>query len=108
MSFNVAVFMYIFQDTFNTIFSIYCDQGNRNGADKLLDYIKMSGMPLTDAIHASMVTGYSRAGELEQAKNLIESLRVKGQVPPARVYSSLLCAYAERGLLDEIKEVIIN
>ena len=95
----------LYQDTFNTLFGIYCEQGNTAAADKLLDFVKKCNIPLTSSVYAAMITGHSRVGELDQAKALLESLKVKGQAPTT-VYCSLLCAYAEKGLVESIKEVI--
>ena len=83
----------------------YGNQGNVTGISTLLDYIKNKGMPMRDTFHATLVTGHSRAGDLEAAENVKVAIEANGHHAHSAVYTSLLCAYAERGLLEDIKKV---
>ena len=83
----------------------YCNQGNIGGASRLLEYMKGIGLPMSETVYAAMVTGHSRAGDLEAAKGVMGTMKANGHRAHNAVYMSLLCAYAERGLMDDIKKV---
>ncbi len=87
------------------LFGIYCDQGKITEANKLLDFMKHSNIPMTQDIYASMVTGQSRSGDLEGAEGVLDKMKADGLEVSHVVHTSLLCAYAERGLTDKIAEV---
>ena len=76
-----------------------------NGVLKLLEVMKGMGLPMSETLYAAMVTGHSRAGDLEAAKGVLETMKADGHSSSDAVYTSLLCAYAERGLLEDIMKV---
>lgn len=63
-------------------------------------------LPLSEAIYASLVTGHSRAGDIEAAEEVISIMKASGHVPHNVVYTSLLCAHAERGNIEAITKVL--
>lgn len=62
-------------------------------------------MPLSKSVYASLVTGHSRAGDIEGAEKVVHVMKENELSPDNLVYTSLLCAYAERGDVDAIFEV---
>ena len=74
----------------------------------MLEYIKSKGLHASEALHAAMVTGHSRAGDLEAAKDVIATMEAKDHRVHITIYTSLLCAYAERGLVEDIKKVGVD
>ena len=71
----------------------------------MVDYLEARGLPITSQVHAAMVTGHAKAGNLDEAEALVDSFNGESVYLTA-VGNSLLVAYAERGLMDKMEEVM--
>uniref|UniRef100_A0A3P8UUE2 Leucine rich pentatricopeptide repeat containing n=1 Tax=Cynoglossus semilaevis TaxID=244447 RepID=A0A3P8UUE2_CYNSE len=74
----------------------------------ILGFMKTKDLPITEAVFNSLVTGHSRAGDIEGAKNILSVMRTAGLEPSPDTYVSLLSAYAEHGDLDSLKTVSVS
>lgn len=64
------------QGLFVQLTEAYCNQGNIAGATTLLDHMKNVELPITEQIYASLITGHSRCGNMEEAERIIRIMQV--------------------------------
>ncbi|XP_030626301.1 leucine-rich PPR motif-containing protein, mitochondrial [Chanos chanos] len=92
--------------TYQRLIAAYCQDGDIEGASKILGFMKSKDLPITEAVFNSLVTGHSRAGDMESAENILSVMRGAGIEPGADTYLSLLIAYAEKGDMEKIKQTL--
>ncbi|XP_069035958.1 leucine-rich PPR motif-containing protein, mitochondrial [Lepisosteus oculatus] len=92
--------------TYQRLISAYCQEGDIEGASKILGFMKSKDLPITEAVFNSLVTGHARAGDMESAENILSVMRDAGIEPGPDTYLALLNAYAEKGDMDKIKQTL--
>ncbi|MEE6474131.1 hypothetical protein FKM82_010283 [Ascaphus truei] len=90
--------------TYQRLMAAYCNEGDIEGASKILGFMKNKDLPITEAVFNTLVTGHARAGDMENAKNILSVMRSSGIEPGPDTYVALLTAYAEKGDIDSIKQ----
>ncbi|NWX83159.1 LPPRC protein, partial [Nothoprocta pentlandii] len=92
--------------TYQRLIAAYCNEGDIEGASKILGYMKNKDLPITEAVFSSLVKGHARAGDMKSAENILSVMRVAGVEPGPDTYLSLLNVYAEKGDADSIKKTL--
>ncbi|XP_077997055.1 leucine-rich PPR motif-containing protein, mitochondrial-like [Glandiceps talaboti] len=92
--------------THQTFIGAYCQQGDIQGAGKVLEFMKSKEMPITVNVFNSLITGHARTGDMENAKSMLTIMKNVGLSPTVDSYTSLMCTYAEQGDIDSIKELL--
>ncbi|KAJ8418453.1 hypothetical protein AAFF_G00141620 [Aldrovandia affinis] len=92
--------------TFQRLIAAYCQEGDIEGASKILGFMKSKDMPITEAVFNSLVNGHARAGDMESAENILPVMRGAGIEPGPDAYLALLSAYAEKGDMVRIRELL--
>ncbi|CAM4552588.1 leucine-rich PPR motif-containing protein, mitochondrial [Caretta caretta] len=92
--------------TYQRLIAAYCNEGDIEGASKILGFMKMKELPITEAVFSSLVTGHARAGDMENAENILSVMRDAGIEPGPDTYLALLNAYAEKGDVNNIKQIL--
>ncbi|KAM4693882.1 leucine-rich PPR motif-containing protein, mitochondrial isoform 2-T2 [Discoglossus pictus] len=92
--------------TYQRLISAYCNEGDIEGASKILGFMKNKDLPITEAVFNTLVTGHSRAGDMENAKNILSVMQSAGIEPGPDTYVALLTAYAEKGDIENIKQTL--
>ena len=98
-----------------------CDDGDIDGATKILDQMKSLDMDISETIYASLITGKTlvyllavsiacfpgncRRGDMTSAEGMLTMMEENGMSPTATSYSALLCGHADRGNMDRIEKV---
>jgi pentatricopeptide repeat protein len=92
--------------TFQLLLKSYCQQGDVNGANLVLDHMKNEGMPMSEPILAPLIMAYARAEGLDRARDAFEEIKQEGFQPGLESYRTLLCSLAENGHVEEIDKVL--
>uniref|UniRef100_A0A8U7M9V6 Leucine rich pentatricopeptide repeat containing n=1 Tax=Corvus moneduloides TaxID=1196302 RepID=A0A8U7M9V6_CORMO len=92
--------------TYQRLIAAYCNEGDIEGASKILGFMKSKDLPITEAVFSSLVKGHARSGDMKSAENILSVMRRAGVEPGADTYLSLLNVYAEKGDADSIKKVL--
>uniref|UniRef100_A0A8C3XQ49 Leucine-rich PPR motif-containing protein, mitochondrial n=1 Tax=Chelydra serpentina TaxID=8475 RepID=A0A8C3XQ49_CHESE len=92
--------------TYQRLIAAYCNEGDIEGASKILGFMKMKELPITEAVFSSLVTGHARTGDMENAENILSVMRDAGIEPGPDTYLALLNAYAEKGDINNIKQIL--
>uniref|UniRef100_UPI00398E714A leucine-rich PPR motif-containing protein, mitochondrial n=1 Tax=Pristiophorus japonicus TaxID=55135 RepID=UPI00398E714A len=92
--------------TFQRLITAYCNEGDIEGASKILGFMKSKDLPITEAVFNSLVTGHARAGDMESAEGILTVMRGAGIEPGPDTYVALLNAYAEKGDIENMKQTL--
>nr|AWT24668.1 LRPPRC [Latimeria menadoensis] len=92
--------------TYQRLIAAYCNEGDIEGASKILGFMKNREIPITEAVFNSLVTGHARAGDMADAENILKVMQDAGIEPGPDTYLALLSAYAEKGNIDNIKQIL--
>ncbi|XP_059841699.1 leucine-rich PPR motif-containing protein, mitochondrial isoform X1 [Hypanus sabinus] len=92
--------------TFQRLITAYCNDGDIEGASKILGFMKDKDLPITEAVFNSLVTGHARAGDMESAEGILNVMRGAGIEPGPDTYVALLNAYAEKGDNENLKQTL--
>ncbi|XP_010177099.1 PREDICTED: leucine-rich PPR motif-containing protein, mitochondrial-like, partial [Mesitornis unicolor] len=90
--------------TYQRLIAAYCNEGDIEGASKILGFMKNKDLPITEAVFSSLVKGHARSGDMKSAENILSVMRMAGVEPGPDTYLSLLSVYAEKGDVDSIKK----
>ncbi|XP_053317229.1 leucine-rich PPR motif-containing protein, mitochondrial isoform X2 [Spea bombifrons] len=94
--------------TYQRLIAAYCNEGDIEGASKILGFMKNKDLPITEAVFNTLVTGHARAGDMENAKNILNVMQGAGVEPSPDTYIALLSAYAEKGEIESIKQTLAD
>ncbi|NXN95982.1 LPPRC protein, partial [Rhinopomastus cyanomelas] len=92
--------------TYQRLIAAYCNEGDIEGASKILGFMKSKDLPITEAVFSSLVKGHARSGDMKSAENTLSVMRMAGVEPGPDTYLSLLNVYAENGDADSIKKTV--
>ncbi|NXO51538.1 LPPRC protein, partial [Aramus guarauna] len=92
--------------TYQRLIAAYCNEGDIEGASKILGFMKSKDLPITEAVFSSLVKGHARSGDMKSAENILSVMRMAGVEPGPDTYLSLLNVYAEKGDADSIKKTL--
>ncbi|NXJ06619.1 LPPRC protein, partial [Odontophorus gujanensis] len=92
--------------TYQRLIAAYCNEGDIEGASKILGFMKSKDLPITEAVFSSLVKGHARSGDIKSAENILSVMRMAGVEPGPDTYLSLLNVYAEKGDADSIKKTL--
>ncbi|XP_076190563.1 leucine-rich PPR motif-containing protein, mitochondrial [Aptenodytes patagonicus] len=92
--------------TYQRLIAAYCNEGDIEGASKILGFMKNKDLPITEAVFSSLVKGHARSGDMKSAENILSVMRMAGVEPGPDTYLSLLNVYAEKGDAGSIKKTL--
>ncbi|NXA46112.1 LPPRC protein, partial [Nothocercus julius] len=92
--------------TYQRLIAAYCNEGDIEGASKILGFMKNKDLPITEVVFSSLVIGHARSGDMKSAENILSVMRMAGVEPGPDTYLSLLNVYAEKGDADSIKKTL--
>ncbi|XP_067421171.1 leucine-rich PPR motif-containing protein, mitochondrial [Emydura macquarii macquarii] len=92
--------------TYQRLIAAYCNEGDIEGASKILGFMKTKELPITETVFSSLVTGHARTGDMTNAENILSVMRDAGIEPGPDTYLALLNAYAEKGDINNIKQTL--
>ncbi|XP_048457073.1 leucine-rich PPR motif-containing protein, mitochondrial [Rhincodon typus] len=92
--------------TFQRLITAYCNEGDIEGASKILGFMKSKDLPITEVVFNSLVTGHARAGDMENAEGILTVMSGAGIEPGPDTYVALMNAYAEKGDIENVKQTL--
>lgn len=92
--------------TYQRLIAAFCNEGDIEGASKILGFMKNKDLPITEAVFNTLVTGHAKSGDMENAENILTVMRGAGIEPGPDTYVALLNAYAEKGDFNNIKQTL--
>ncbi|XP_044519217.1 leucine-rich PPR motif-containing protein, mitochondrial [Gracilinanus agilis] len=92
--------------TYQRLIAAYCNEGDIEGASKILGFMKTKDLPVTEIVFSTLVTGHARAGDMQNAENILSVMREAGIEPGPDTYLTLLNAYAEKGDIDSVRKTL--
>jgi len=94
------------RETYQCFISSYCQEGNIEGASKILTAMKNQGHAVNENIFNSLIIGHSRNGDLARAQGIIKVMRQCGLNPSTETYLTLACAFAMHGDVASMDRII--
>ncbi|XP_062545497.1 leucine-rich PPR motif-containing protein, mitochondrial [Armigeres subalbatus] len=88
--------------TYQRLISRYCQEGDIEGATKILEYMREKQLPVNEYVFNALIMGHSQADDLESATGILAVMAQAGLQPSADSYTTLLCGYARKGDVDYI------
>ncbi|XP_050346941.1 leucine-rich PPR motif-containing protein, mitochondrial [Nymphalis io] len=92
--------------TYQRLMWRYCQEGDVEGATKVLEKMRELNMPVSEPVLNALVMGHAFHGDTEGAKAVIETLVGAGLKPSNRTYALLACGYAKEGDIAGVENVI--
>lgn len=99
MSFNFSV-------TYQRLISRYCQQGDIDGATRILEFMREKQLPVNENVFNALIMGHSQADDIESAIGILTVMSQAGLEPSADTYTTLLCGFARKGDVDSISKYI--
>ncbi|XP_065092380.1 leucine-rich PPR motif-containing protein, mitochondrial [Ochlerotatus camptorhynchus] len=92
--------------TYQRLISRYCQEGDIEGATKILEYMREKQLPVNEYVFNALIMGHSQADDLESATGILAVMSQAGLHPSADTYTTLLCGYARKGDIDYIVKTL--
>ncbi|XP_065358584.1 leucine-rich PPR motif-containing protein, mitochondrial [Calliphora vicina] len=88
--------------TYQRLISRYCQQGDIDGATRILEYMRGKNLPVNEAVFNALILGHSQANDMESAKGILGVMKQAGLEPSADTYTTLLCCFGKHGDIESI------
>ncbi|XP_030567856.1 leucine-rich PPR motif-containing protein, mitochondrial [Drosophila novamexicana] len=92
--------------TYQRLIARYCQQGDIEGATRILEYMRGKSLPVNENVFNSLILGHSQANDLESAKGILGVMKQAGLEPSADTYTTLLCAFARHGDIEALQSTL--
>ncbi|CAG9765541.1 unnamed protein product [Ceutorhynchus assimilis] len=92
--------------TYQRLIQRYCQDGDIDGATKILEFMREKLMPVNENVFNSLIYGHAQCEDMQSAHGILSVMQQAGLEPSADTYTTLLCGYAKFGNIDTIKQVI--
>ncbi|KAG6445714.1 leucine-rich PPR motif-containing protein, mitochondrial [Manduca sexta] len=92
--------------TYQRLMWRYCQEGDVEGATKVLEKMRELHMPVSEPVLNALVMGHAFHGDTDGAKAVLETMAGAGLQPSNRTYTLLACGYAKQGNIDGVQNVI--
>ncbi|TMW54433.1 hypothetical protein DOY81_000425 [Sarcophaga bullata] len=92
--------------TYQRLIARYCQQGDIDGATRILEFMRAKNLPVNEAVFNSLILGHSQANDMESAKGILGVMKQAGLEPSADTYTTLLCCYGKHGDVDSINATL--
>ncbi|KAG5883517.1 hypothetical protein JTB14_019286 [Gonioctena quinquepunctata] len=92
--------------TYQRLIARYCQDGDIEGATKILEYMREKQMSVNENVFNALITGHSKYGDMDSAQGIINVMVQAGLEPSADTYTTLLSGYAAKGDIETITKLI--
>lgn len=92
--------------TYQRLMWRYCQQGDIDGATRVLENMRELGYPITIPVLNALVLGHSTIGDTEGAKAVLNTVMSAGLQANNHTYTLLACGYAKNGDLASVQEIL--
>ncbi|XP_033211722.1 leucine-rich PPR motif-containing protein, mitochondrial [Belonocnema kinseyi] len=94
--------------TYEYLLTYYCRNGNIEEANRILNFLKESEIPVNENIFNALIIGNAEANDINGALNILSIMKGMGCRPTSKTYASLLTAYAKKGDIENILKTLEN
>ncbi|KAB7499818.1 Leucine-rich PPR motif-containing protein, mitochondrial [Armadillidium nasatum] len=92
--------------TYSRLIAKFCQKGDIDGANKILEHMKNNGLEINEYIFSSLILGNARANDLDGALAVVDIMKQNKINNGPDTYAALIQAYAEHKKFDEIDAVL--
>ncbi|XP_071514137.1 leucine-rich PPR motif-containing protein, mitochondrial isoform X2 [Panulirus ornatus] len=92
--------------TYQRLLSRYCQDGDIEGATKILEFMKEKQLPVGENIFNSLIMGHARANDMESAHKVLDVMKESGLEPSPETYTMLMVSCAEQGDIEGLNSVL--
>ncbi|XP_037819162.1 leucine-rich PPR motif-containing protein, mitochondrial [Lucilia sericata] len=92
--------------TYQRLIARYCQQGDIDGATRILEYMRGKNLAVNEAVFNSLILGHSQANDMESAKGILGVMKQAGLEPSADTYTTLLCCFGRHGDIESINTTL--
>lgn len=92
--------------TYQRLMWRYCQEGDVEGATKVLEKMRELSMPVSEPVLNALVMGHAFHGDTEGAKAVLETMAGAGLQPSNRTYTLLACGYAKQGDIEGVEGIL--
>ncbi|XP_063530687.1 leucine-rich PPR motif-containing protein, mitochondrial [Cydia strobilella] len=92
--------------TYQRLMWRYCQEGDVEGATKVLEKMRVLSMPVSEPVLNALVMGHAFHGDTDGAKAVLETMAGAGLQPTNLTYTLLACGYAKQGDIAGVENVI--
>lgn len=103
---QVKSLIFFYRVTYQRLMWRYCQEGDVEGATKVLEKMRELNMPVSEPVLNALVMGHAFHGDTEGAKAVLETMAGAGLQPTNRTYTLLACGYAKQGDIEGVESVI--
>lgn len=96
----------LFRVTYQRLMWRYCQEGDVEGATKVLEKMRELSMPVSEPVLNALVMGHAFHGDTEGAKAVLETMAGAGLQPSNRTYTLLACGYAKQGDIGGVEGIL--
>ncbi|XP_062565425.1 leucine-rich PPR motif-containing protein, mitochondrial [Armigeres subalbatus] len=93
---------------FELLLGVICEQGDAHNMCKAQDLLKERGIGLNEKIAATLIRGYSKAGDLQAIKNVLDTMNAANVDPDENVYGELIIGWLKNDLMDGALKLILE
>ena len=94
------------KETYQCFISCYCQEGNIDGASRILQTMKLNGYKVNENIFNSLIIGHSENGDMARSQGILKVMRQWGLTPSTETYLTLACAFAKHGDISSMEKII--
>ncbi|KAI5745851.1 hypothetical protein M8J76_014745 [Diaphorina citri] len=92
--------------TYQQLISKYCQDGNIEGATKILEFMRDKTFPISEGVFNALIYGHSQANDMASAEGILTMMSQAGLEPSAQTYTKLMCGYAKHGDMDSVRRLL--
>uniref|UniRef100_A0A2P2IK69 Pentatricopeptide repeat-containing protein n=1 Tax=Rhizophora mucronata TaxID=61149 RepID=A0A2P2IK69_RHIMU len=85
-----------------------CRIKDADGAKKLLSKMITEGPPPGNAVFNSVISCYSKAGDMKEAIEIMKLMQSRGLKPDVYTYTVIMSGYASGGQMEEAHEILLE
>lgn len=92
--------------TYQFLISRYCEDGDVEGAKKILQHMKNEQIPIGEAVFNALMRGHLKQGDTTGFDEVLSAMKSYGLQPNSETYRSIIRCHAEKGDMSAIAEVL--
>lgn len=92
--------------TYQRLISRYCQDGDINGATRILEFMKEKNFPISEGVFNALILGHSQSNDMKSAEGILNMMKSTGLEPSAETFTVLMCGYAKNGDIEAVKRIL--
>ncbi|KAL1463787.1 hypothetical protein WDU94_015500 [Cyamophila willieti] len=92
--------------TYQRLISKYCQDGNIDGATKILEFMRDKAFPISEGVFNALIYGHAQAKDMQSAEAILGTMSGAGLEPSSQTYTTLMCGYAKHGDIEAVRRLM--